>query len=52
MADARDSSNAATPAPAPPPAVLTDELVVTEHRLALDQRTLDYTVTCGTLVLR
>lgn len=43
MADAKDS---------PPPAPLKEELVVTEHRLTLPNRALDYSVTCGTLVLR
>ncbi len=52
MADARDTSQAATSAPAPVAAPLVDELVVTEHRFALGEHTLDYTVTCGTLVLR
>ena len=48
MADAKDSPSPAT-AVNPP---LKDELVATEHRLKLGKRTLDYTVTCGTLVLR
>ena len=51
---------AATPgAPATPPAAATspppepkERLVVTEHRLALGRKTLDYTATCGTIVLR
>ncbi|RQP26307.1 S10 family peptidase [Piscinibacter terrae] len=47
MADAKDT---AAPAPTNPP--LQDELVVTEHRLTLGNRALDYSVTCGTLVLR
>lgn len=41
-----------TPAPATPPAVPQERLVVTEHRLDIGKKTLEYTATCGTLVLR
>jgi carboxypeptidase C (cathepsin A) len=50
MADAKD--NTSTPAQVAPATLLKDDLVVTEHRLKVGKRTLDYTVTCGTLVLR
>jgi len=36
----------------PAPATLQESLVTTEHQLRLGKRTLDYSVTCGTLVLR
>lgn len=49
MADARPSDPPPAPEPAPP---LRDRLVTTEHQLKLGRRTLDYSVTCGTLVLR
>ncbi|MDE2095453.1 MAG: hypothetical protein KGI87_16535, partial [Burkholderiales bacterium] len=37
---------------APAPAEPQERLVTTEHRLALGKKTLDYTATCGTVVLR
>lgn len=51
MADADDRPSTST-APAPAPAPLQERLVSTDHRLRLGQRTLDYSVTCGTLLLR
>jgi carboxypeptidase C (cathepsin A) len=49
MADVKDSS----PAPAlPAPVPLQERLVTTEHTLELGKRRLEYSVTCGTLVLR
>jgi carboxypeptidase C (cathepsin A) len=44
------SSTALVPVAAPAP--LEERLVTTEHRLRLGKRTLDYSVTCGTLLLR
>jgi carboxypeptidase C (cathepsin A) len=49
MADATPA-NAAAAKPAPAP--LQDRLVTTEHKRKLGKRTLEYGVTCGTLVLR
>jgi carboxypeptidase C (cathepsin A) len=45
----KDSPAATSAAAAPPPA---DRLVVTEHRLEVEARTIDFTATCGTVVLR
>ena len=43
----------ATPATSPPAAPpLKERLVTTEHKLKVGRRTLEYTATCGTLVLR
>ncbi|HUG23561.1 S10 family peptidase [Piscinibacter sp.] len=49
MAEAKDSPSPAAPSATPP---LQDRLVTTEHKLKLGKRTLEYSVTCGTLVLR
>jgi len=55
MPDAKDAPSPAA-ATAPPPAATTaplhERLVTTEHKLKLGKRSLDYSVTCGTLVLR
>ena len=45
--DSKDTTHP-TPAPAEPQ----ERLVVTEHRLVLGKKTLEYTATCGTIVLR
>ncbi|HEY8708330.1 MAG TPA: hypothetical protein VIM34_10060 [Burkholderiaceae bacterium] len=51
--DRNDTGNAATPiATTPTPTEPQERLVSTEHRLALGKKTLDYTATCGTIVLR
>jgi carboxypeptidase C (cathepsin A) len=47
-ADSKDAIGANPPAPTEPQ----ERLVTTEHRLALGKKTLDYTATCGTIVLR
>ena len=53
-----DSSAASPSTPSPStgpikePAPPQERLVVTEHRLAVGKKTLDYTATCGTLLLR
>ena len=47
MPETKDS-----PAAAPAPVPLTERLVTTEHRLKVGRRTLEYSATCGTLVLR
>jgi carboxypeptidase C (cathepsin A) len=52
VADTPDKSPSVLPAAAPAPVELKDHLVVTEHRLAVGKRTLEYTATCGTVVLR
>jgi carboxypeptidase C (cathepsin A) len=49
MADA-DSSK--PPSPATPPAEPRERLVTTEHTLQVGKKTLEYTATCGTIVLR
>ena len=46
------SAAGAAPAPAPAPAEPQERLVTTKHRLVAGKRTLDYTATCGTIVLR
>ena len=51
MSESKETSSAAA-LPSPPPAPLTERLVVTEHKLKVGKRTLAYTATCGTLVLR
>ena len=56
MPDAKDAAPPSAPGapaaspPAAPP--LKERLVTTEHKLKLGKRTLEYTATCGTLVLR
>lgn len=45
-------NQALNPAPSKEPAPPQERLVVTEHRLAVGKKTLDYTATCGTLLLR
>ena len=47
-----DKSDKSGPATAPPAVPLQDRLVVTEHRLGVGKKTLAYTATCGTIVLR
>ncbi|HWI10985.1 MAG TPA: peptidase S10 [Burkholderiaceae bacterium] len=47
--NSKDST--ATP-PAPAPAEPKERLVTTEHRLFVGKKTLEYTATCGTVVLR
>ena len=47
-----DATPAAAASPAPAAAPLQERLVTTEHKRKLGKRTLDYSVTCGTLVLR
>ena len=49
---APDSKDTTSTAPAPAPAEPKERLVVTEHRLAVGKKTLEYTATCGTIVLR
>ena len=50
---AQASHPAATPNPAAaPPAEPKERLVTTEHKLVLGKKTLEYTATCGTIVLR
>ena len=46
--DSKDTPNPTPPLPAEPQ----ERLVTTEHRLALGKKALDYTATCGTIVLR
>lgn len=46
------SSTSSGSLPAVPPAAPQERLVVTEHRLVVGKKTLEYTATCGTLVLR
>jgi len=48
----RKDATAAAPAAAPTPTPPQERLVVTEHRLKVGKKTLEYTATCGTLVLR
>ena len=50
MAEAQDtpSPHSASPATKEPP----ERLVTTEHRLVVGKKTLEYTATCGTLLLR
>ena len=43
---------APTSTPTPAPAEPQERLVVTEHRLAIGKKVLEYTATCGTVVLR
>ena len=53
--DRNDTRNATTPiatTPTPAPTEPQERLVTTEHRVALGKKTLDYTATCGTVVLR
>lgn len=52
MPDTKDSPATPAPAPATPPKEPQDRIVVTEHRLTIGKKTLDYTATCGTVVLR
>lgn len=53
MAETDDRSAPSTAlVPVTAPAPLVERLVTTEHRLRLGKRTLDYSVTCGTLLLR
>ena len=52
MADNPDKSPSTVPAPLPAYAELKDHLVTTEHRMVVGKKTLDYTATCGTVVLR
>jgi carboxypeptidase C (cathepsin A) len=47
--DEKKSADEPKAAPEPPPA---DKLSVTRHRARINGRDLDYTVTCGTIVLR
>ena len=49
MTEATDKTPAAEPTAKP---VLADRLVVTEHKLVVGKKTLEYTATCGTVVLR
>jgi carboxypeptidase C (cathepsin A) len=51
MADAQPQDTTTTAA-ATPPAEPKERLVTTEHRLAVGKKTLEYTATCGTIVLR
>jgi carboxypeptidase C (cathepsin A) len=50
MAEAQDTASTTAPSPATkePP----EHLVTTEHRLVVGKKTLDYTATCGTVLLR
>ena len=50
MAEAQDTASTTAPSPAPkePP----ERLVTTEHRLVVGKKTLDFTATCGTVLLR
>jgi carboxypeptidase C (cathepsin A) len=49
----KDTPPAATAAAPPPaPAEPKERLVSTDHKLALGKKTLEYTATCGTIVLR
>jgi carboxypeptidase C (cathepsin A) len=50
MADAQTKDTA--PPPPATPAEPKERLVTTEHRLAVGKKTLEYTATCGTIVLR
>jgi carboxypeptidase C (cathepsin A) len=47
MPESSDKPGASTPAPEP-----REQLVTTQHRLVLDNTTLEYTATCGTVLLR
>src|SRR6185295_11065525 len=47
-----DATPAASPAPTPAAAPLQERLVTTEHKHKLGKRILEYSVTCGTLMLR
>ena len=48
MTEPQDKQAAPSATPAPPQ----ERLVSTEHRLAIGKKTLDYTATCGTVLLR
>ena len=48
MTDATEKPAAATPSPKEPQ----ERFVSTEHRLVVGKKTLDYTATCGTVLLR